>query len=319
MPTGKPALIEFIREHIHRDGPVTFRWFMEQALYHPEHGYYASGRAAIGRHGDYFTNVSVGPLFGKLLAMQFREMWLRMGTPDSFTIVEQGANSGDFARDVLGALKKNAPDFFESVHYTIVEPFPVLRERQKRALEDFPRSAWCENLAELQPFRGVHFSNELVDAMPVHLVLHQGGVWRERYVDFCDGEFVFIEGPLSSARLELHLQKLPPISAEKYTAEINLDALDWIALLSSRLTAGYVLAVDYGHPRSALYNEEHSTGTLSCYAKHRRNFDPLQAVGEADVTAHVDFTSLAEHAEAHGFRRPASFHGRPRQTGIPRC
>ncbi len=302
MLTGDPALIEFIREHIRRDGPVTFRWFMEQALYHPQHGYYASGRAAIGRHGDYFTNISVGPLFGKLLAAQFREMWVRMGAPSSFTIVEQGANSGDFARDVLAALEKNAPEFFRVVHYIIVESFPVLRERQKQLLADFPRVSWRENLAALDPFNGVHFSNELVDAMPVHLIVHKGGVWRERHVDLHNDEFVFTDGPLSSVRLECHLQKLPQIRAEKFTAEINLDALDWIASLSTRLTAGWVLAVDYGHPRSVLYNVEHVDGTLACYAKQRRSFDPLQAVGEADITAHVDFTSLAEHAEARGLR-----------------
>ena len=100
MHTGNPVLIEFIRDTIRRHGPVTFEWFMEQALYHPEVGYYSSGRCVIGRRGDYFTNVSVGPLFGRLLAAQFAEMWELMGRPDDFVIVEQGAHHGDFARDV---------------------------------------------------------------------------------------------------------------------------------------------------------------------------------------------------------------------------
>src|SRR5207244_6800022 len=99
--TGNPVLIDFIRRAIRQTGPVTFEWFMEQALYHPELGYYSSGRCAIGRRGDYFTNVSVGPLFGRLLAAQFAEMWELMGRPDNFVMVEQGAHHGDFARDVL--------------------------------------------------------------------------------------------------------------------------------------------------------------------------------------------------------------------------
>src|SRR5438105_5645346 len=104
-----------IRGEIERHGPIPFARFMELALYHPEHGYYASGRAAIGRRGDFFTNVSVGPLFGKLLAAQFAEMWERLGKPHEFSIVEQGAHDGAFARDALAAARADAPEFFETV------------------------------------------------------------------------------------------------------------------------------------------------------------------------------------------------------------
>ena len=110
---------------------------MEQALYHPEHGYYSSGRAAIGRRGDYFTNVSVGPLFGRLLAAQFAEIWERLGKIDNFTIVEQGAHDGEFARDVLEALRERSPEFFSALRYRIVEPFRVLQDRQSQTLASF--------------------------------------------------------------------------------------------------------------------------------------------------------------------------------------
>ena len=109
MEPPQTDLAEFIREAIRRDGPVPFAWFMEQALYHPQHGYYSSGRCAIGRRGDYFTNVSVGPLFGRLLAAQFIEMWESLGRPADFVIVEQGAHHGAFARDVLEAVRERAP------------------------------------------------------------------------------------------------------------------------------------------------------------------------------------------------------------------
>lgn len=302
MSNGDPALIEFISGHILAGGPVTFRWFMEQALYHPAHGYYAAGKAAIGRHGDYFTNVSVGPLFGKLLAAQFREMWERMGRPARFTIVEQGANSGDFARDVLNAARLDSREFFEAIHYAIVEPFPVLRARQQKALAAFSRPEWHSTLADIEPFQGVHFSNELVDAMPVHLVKFHEGEWKERHVDWNGNAFLFVERPLSTARLSSHVQKLSLPGIDNYTTEINLDALDWIESLAPRMDKGYALIADYGWPRDVYYSSDRASGTLACYSQHKRSFDPLQNTGGADITAHVDFTSLAECAVASGLR-----------------
>src|ERR1051326_3473956 len=119
--TGNPALIEVIRRRIEEHGPISFARFMDFALYHPEHGFYSSGRAGIGRSGDYFSNVSVGPLFGRLLTAQFAEIWERIGAPERFTIVEQGANNGDFACDVLAAAAKDYPKFFGALDYRIVE------------------------------------------------------------------------------------------------------------------------------------------------------------------------------------------------------
>src|ERR1700736_126484 len=138
---------------------------MEQALYHPEHGYYSSGRAAIGRRGDYFTNVSVGPLFGRLLAAQFAEIWERLGKIENFIIVEQGAHDGQFARDVLEALQESSPEFFSALRYRVVEPFRVLQDRQSETLDGFrDKVAWRDSIETLEPFTGIHFSNELLDA-----------------------------------------------------------------------------------------------------------------------------------------------------------
>src|SRR5690242_12742976 len=109
-----------MRNGIRERGPQPFAWFMEQALYHPQFGYYSSGRAAIGRKGDYFTNVSVGPLFGRLLAAQFVEIWERLGKRDNFAIVEQGAHDGQFARDVLSAIRIRSPEFLSALRYRII-------------------------------------------------------------------------------------------------------------------------------------------------------------------------------------------------------
>ena len=141
---------------------------MEQALYHPEHGYYGSGQCEIGRRGDYFTSVSVGPLFGMLMAGQFAEIWEKLGEPHEFVIVEQGAHHGEFATDVLEALRDMHPRFFAVVRYRIVEPFPILRQRQQGVLRAFvEKMEWVASLEEMESFCGVHFSNELLDAMPV--------------------------------------------------------------------------------------------------------------------------------------------------------
>jgi SAM-dependent MidA family methyltransferase len=331
MLTGDQALTDFIRQTIRRDGPVTFEWFMEQALYHPELGYYSSGRCAIGRKGDYFTNVSVGPLFGRLLAAQFVEMWDSLGRPEDFVIVEQGAHHGDFARDVLESLRERAPGVFAAIRYWIIESFPILRERQRETARDFnDKLTWLESLDQLEPFRGVHFSNELLDAMPVHLIsrtdpegrasarpgvphppsvdtsifgaAHRAAAteWEERRVVESGDGFDFATAPITDPDLARHLESIPLHSNEPYETEVNLDALRWIESLAPKLTRGYVLAVDYGRSRENYYAPERSSGTLQSYARHRINPSPLIDIGEADLTAHVDWTSLVERAEAHG-------------------
>ena len=301
MHAGNPVLIEFIRDTIRRGGPMTFEWFMEQALYHPELGYYSSGRCAVGRRGDYFTNVSVGPLFGRLLAAQFAEMWEALGRPGNFVIVEQGAHRGDFARDVLEALRERAPDFFSTLGYWIIEPFPVLREQQREALRDFSEKLrWEKSLLDLEPFCGVHFSNELLDAMPVHLISRTGAGWQERCVAESGAEFGFVTAPISDEEL---LRRLDPIRGHlngPYETEVNLAALKWIESLAPKLTRGYVLAVDYGYSRDDFYAPERSSGTLQCYAHHRRIRSPFTDIGDVDITAHVDWTSVAERGKECG-------------------
>ncbi|MEY2488916.1 MAG: hypothetical protein QOC70_858 [Verrucomicrobiota bacterium] len=301
MKTCDPSLVEFIRDAIRRRGPVTFEWFMEQALYHPEFGYYSSGRCAIGRRGDYFTNVSVGPLFGRLLAAQFVEMWESLGRPDDFVIVEQGAHHGDFARDVLGALRERARDFFSALRYRIIEPFPILRGRQGEALRDFSEKVtWEKSLIDLEPFCGVHFSNELLDAMPVRLISRVGGDWQERCVIESGDGLSFVTEPITDAELSRHLQMIPGDLSAPYETEVNLAALKWIESLAPKLTRGYVLTVDYGYLRADFYAPERTSGTLQCYSNHHVIPSPLRDIGDADITAHVDWTSMAERAEARG-------------------
>jgi SAM-dependent MidA family methyltransferase len=302
MLTGDQALTDLIREIIRRRGPVPFEWFMEQALYHPELGYYSSGQCQIGRRGDYFTNVSVGPLFGRLLAAQFAEMWEILGRPGDFTIVEQGAHHGDFARDVLEAVRERSPDFFSALRYWVIEPFPVLEARQRERLRDFAaKMTWRKAVSDLESFTGVHFSNELLDSMPVRLVSRDGNEdWKERLVDIAGDGFAFVTAQIADEKLRHHLEKVPRSGDGYCETEVNLGALDWIESVGRKLIRGFVLGVDYGYPRAEFYAAERKSGTLQCRATHRAFGSPLVEIGRADITAHVDWTSIAERAEEHG-------------------
>jgi SAM-dependent MidA family methyltransferase len=276
MNPGNPALIDLIRAEIQKRGPVSFAWFMEQALYHPEHGYYSSGRCAIGRHGDYFTNVSVGPLFGRLLTAQFAQMWERLGRPENFVIAEQGAHHGDFARDVLESARRSWPGFFAALRYRIVEPFPILRDRQSKTLAGFgEKIEWHASINSLDPIVGVHFSNELLDSMPVRLIAEG----KEKLVDLEGERLVWVERAL-------------PREAKAF----NQAAHDWIDRVASKLRQGYVLAVDYGH----LSND--FDATIQIRAQHRHLDSPFDRIGHADITMHVDWRSIAERAQRNGLR-----------------
>ena len=240
------------------------------ALYHPEHGYYSSGRCVIGRAGDYFTNVSVGPLFGELLCRQFIEIWQRLGRIDDFVILEQGAHEGHFARDVLEFAQTHAPKFFEALRYHIVEPFRVLQERQQRVLQSFHHKVdWS---GSLQPFVGVHFSNELLDAMPVRLISGGG----EKFVALEGDEFVFLDRALHDDR------------------SFNEIALNWIGEVAKNLQRGYVITIDYGHSGADVET------TVQVRAQHRHLDSPFEQIGHADITVHVHWASILERARANG-------------------
>jgi SAM-dependent MidA family methyltransferase len=265
------TLVESIRGTIRAQGPQSFAWFMQQALYHPEHGYYSSGRCAIGRKGDYFTNVSVGPLFGQLLASQFFEIWERLGKVNDFVIVEQGAHDGQFAQDVLEFVQKRLPEFFGALRYRILEPFPILEEQQRRRLEAFGDKVEWRSSPE--SFTGVHFSNELLDAMPVRLI--RDGT--EKLVGLDGDKFVFVERLVDKTMF-------------------NQAALEYIDEIAANLQRGYVIAIDYG------FLDEEFERTVQVRARHRNLDSPFEQIGDADITMSVHWRSIIERAQANGLR-----------------
>jgi SAM-dependent MidA family methyltransferase len=300
---GNPELIEIIRAEIGANGPIPFARFMELALYHPKHGYYASGRANIGRRGDFFTNVTVGSLFGKLLATQFAEIWEKLGRPRDFKIVEQGAHDGFFAADVLTALRQAASGCFAATSYFILEPFPVWRERQKENLREFAeKTSWIASIDDMQPFVGIHFSNELFDSLPVHLIV-SGGVangataWSEKFVTLASNNFAFATADASRSGLPLDHLGFSPAGFE---TEVNLAAPKLMSEIAANLSRGVILTIDYGFPRSEFYSLHRSQGSLQIRTKQKKLSSPFELIGLADISAHVEWTSLAEAAQSSG-------------------
>ncbi|MBV9105114.1 MAG: SAM-dependent methyltransferase [Verrucomicrobia bacterium] len=295
---GSTPLAALIRERLHHQGPVPFPWFMQQALYHPDLGYYTSTRLRIGREGDYYTNVSVGPLYGQLLGSQVLEMWKTLGSPSQFTIVEEGAEDAVLAVDILSAIQEESIEAAECIRYIILEPIPGKQLRQQARFEPalLAKVKWLRGLADLEAVNGAFISNELVDAMPVHLVVYRDDRWSELLVGISGEDFCFVPGKVGSPALAQALDKLPLPVFSPYTTEVNLAALRWIQSVSTKLERGFVLIVDYGFPRAEYYKPERTGGTLSCYSRHRRSYNPLERPGEIDISAHVDFTALAEAA-----------------------
>jgi SAM-dependent MidA family methyltransferase len=281
---------------------IPFRRFMELALYHPELGYYASGRASVGKEGDFFTSVSVGRIYGRLLAAVCREVWERLKRPEEFTIVEQGANDGNMAADILGAVAENEDPFHKALRYLIVEPFPVNEEKQRQKLAPFQQVLWVKDPEDLPEFTGIHLSNELLDAFPVDSLRWSGSCWQEECVVLdSDSMLLRIPRPIANTELRHAASRLPINLPEGFRVEINPGIKPWLEKIFRKMTRGVLLTVDYGQAGEDRYAPHRADGTLLAYRKHHRFNDPLPEPGERDITAQVDFTELARIARESGF------------------
>lgn len=326
---SNPALCQAIAHLIATSSQkrITFAEFMDMVLYHPE-GYYSTKAVNLGKQGDFFTSIHLGADFGELLAVQFVQMWEILGQPVPFSLVEMGAGQGLLALDILKYIQQQYPDFFHALDYLIVEKSPVLRQEQQQRLQEFS-VRWCD-LEEIptQCITGCFFSNELVDAMPVHqFVLEQGKLWEiyvttsslepEDYNSFAQRrkgakvsqedsrKFAFAEvtGEPSVQQLVEYFDLVGVDVSnypDGYRSEVNLAALDWLSMVADRLQRGYLLTIDYGYPASRYYNPRRSQGTLQCYCHHQRHNDPYINIGQQDITAHVDFTALERWGERCG-------------------
>jgi SAM-dependent MidA family methyltransferase len=288
-----------IRERIRKDGPVSFAWYMEMALYHPIFGYYSADRTRIGRKGDFFTNVSVGSLFGEVLAAQFVELFDLLEAPTRFRLVEQGAETGQLAADIVTALSRNpkANDW----EYWIIEPSTRKTATQEKQIgQPSIPVRWRPSPNSVEPFSGVVFCNELLDALPCSLVEHNGEEWGEICVTATEDTFEFVRRPLLDTKLFQRVERLPKPVSVPYRTEINLAAEEWVRSAARALSSGYILVIDYGFSTSEFYSPTRTEGTLTGYYRHQRQKNVLQRPGEIDITAHVNFSAISETAREEG-------------------
>jgi SAM-dependent MidA family methyltransferase len=284
-------LAQIIRDEIMRFGPISCERFIELALYHPRLGYYSGERLRVGRQGDFVTNVSVGKLFGEILADQITELWEILNRPPEFTIVEAGAESGDLASDLLGRLSESQRAV--SWNYVIEEPNAAKQDQQQRQLTG-ASVRWVSSLKDLNSITGIILGNELLDAIPTRVVEFSGNQWREVCVNLKSDTFEFSLEPINYPRLAAMIDKIQAPSSRPYRTEINLRAQDWVRVAAESLGRGLILLIDYGYPRSDYYAPLRTEGTLTAYRNQRRKKNIFEAVGETDITAHVDFTAMAE-------------------------
>lgn len=279
------TLSNLLIQKIKQQGPISFRDFMEMALYCPGLGYYTSDKEKIGKTGDFYTSSNLTPAFGEMLGKQIEEMWQISGETD-FTVVEMGAGMGLLSCDVLEYLRKNR-ELYQNLNYFIVEKSPKMRDEQKKQLNE--KVQWIDSIEELHGITGCIFSNELVDAFPVHIVVMEKEL-MEVFVDH-NGAFIEVLRPAAS-ELKMYLSELGLVLPQGFRTEINIDAINWMEEVSSSLKKGFVITIDYGYPSDELYQEYRNKGTLMCYFKHSVNEAPFEHIGEQDITSHVNFSAL---------------------------
>ncbi|NLH73200.1 MAG: hypothetical protein GX456_09125 [Verrucomicrobia bacterium] len=316
------ALHELIRREIESRGPITFARFMELALYHPDHGYYERALDQIGRRGDYYTSVSVGSVFGKLLAVDFSARLEKLNSA-GFDLVECGAHDGTLAADILTATKTARPDLYAKLRYVIIEPSPKRKAAQRMNVsEHLDRVSWCQAIDELGngSVHGVVFANELLDSFPLHRLRwsRQQRQWHEDGVGLDGGRFVWVDmggfggtprtgGPDEAAEADSDwraicatAQALAEVLPDGFRLDYCPGAARWWRKAATALAKGALITIDYGLTREELFSPHRQNGTARAYCRHTVDDELLEMPGEKDLTAHVDFSALIEAGEAQG-------------------
>ncbi len=286
------ALSEILAERIRTSGAISFAEFMRECLYHPAHGYYS--RASVLRFRDYYTSIDVHPIFGRLLARQIAEMWELLGSPRPFVVAESGAGVGRLASHILDFSARALQDFYAALEYVAVERSSARRAEHAAGLADHMAAGRVSSAGEIPRAisAGCIFSNELLDALPAHRVVVEHGALREIFVGFESGRFTEVLREPSMPALERYFQEQEITFEEGQEAEVCFEACDWIESAGRALERGFVLTIDYGHEARALYGERHNRGTLLAYRDHAVAENLLDAPGEQDLTAHVNFTAV---------------------------
>ena len=286
-----------IRRRISNHGPITLAEFIEIVLYWPQGGFYVSRNPVGGDGGDFYTSPLAHPIFGALLAVQLFQMWQIMERPAPFTVIERGAGNGLLARDIVSFASGLPDGFVDSLQYIPVDRWPTsgLGPRSVRSLRI------ASTGLPFRPVQGCMLSNEFLDACPVHQIVATPDGLKEVYVALENGELVTQTHDTSTPELAARFETLGITLQEGQTAEVNLGLDTWAQETAAALERGFVLTVDYGHTAAELYSPRHRfRGTLTTYRQHLQTDAPLQAIGEQDITAQVDFTSLVKAGRGAG-------------------
>lgn len=292
--------IDYFRRKRLEKGPIPFSAFMHDALYAPNIGYYSSGTQIFGQAGDFITAPELTPLFGQTLAQQCQQILVDLEHPVLF---EFGAGSGRLCIDILKALQaqQTLPD-----EYMILEVSAHLKARQQALIaQEIPellnRVQWLTQWPD-KPFNGVVMANEVLDAMPVHRFLQTKQGLMESYVDLtASDQLEELFQPCVNEQLKAYVEAVLPKDYMPYLSEANLCLDDWFQQCFDMLNRGVVLIIDYGFPRHEYYHPDRNQGTLMCHYQHLAHTDCLAHPGEQDITAHVDFTHVADAADKAGF------------------
>lgn len=314
MPDDAPKnqLVDLIRAEIRNEGAISFARFMELCLYCPVHGYYERKEDTVGRRGDFYTSVSVGPLFGEMLALQFAD-WLAELDSESkpLELVEAGAHDGRLALDILKWLQRQRPQLFNRLRYVIIEPSSQRQQWQRETLKDFLlQLCWQESVHSVPQtrFSGVIFCNELLDAFPVHRITWDAATrkWFEWGVSTNAKGFEW-----TRLKTEVPPDFIPPSLScceelpDGYTIEVCPEAEEWWRAAASALKYGKLVTIDYGLGAEELFTPGRANGTLRAYSRHRQSGGLLERPGGQDLTAHINFTAIQAAGEQVGLRTEA--------------
>ncbi|MEJ5172083.1 MAG: SAM-dependent methyltransferase [Hydrogenothermaceae bacterium] len=300
--SGKTELVEYIKDIIKSKGAISFRDFMEMALYHSEYGYYTSNKQKIGGFGDYFTSSELDPIFGQLLAKQFIEIYERYFKDQHIHIVEVGSGKGYLLHDVVRYVKDKYPDIYRNIKFLSVEKSDYHRQLQRELLKDFDNIEYYQDISDIHPIKGIIYSNELFDAIPTHMIKVKDGKVYEIFLTLDqEDNVVEIEKEISE-EIRKYIEDLDIKLPDNITTEINTDAIKVISMLADKLEKGFVFTIDYGYPSRELYKPYRSRGTLICYYKHTYNENYYQNVGLQDITSHVNFSAISYYGGKSGLK-----------------
>lgn len=294
------SVLQTLHAHLAHQKELPFVEFMQLALYAPGEGYYSSGLPKMGRQGDFVTAPELTPLFGKTLAQQCQPLLLALKSP---VLLEFGAGTGKLCVDILSHLE--TLNCLPTAYYILEVSASLRHSQQALVQEKIPHLAtkvqWLDSWPQ-EPLCGIILANEVLDAMPVHRFMKTQDGLMESYVSLDQNQqLTELWKPCQNQRLLTYVNRHLPNEVVPYLSEVNLLLEDWLLGLYQALDQGLVFLIDYGFPRQEYYHPDRNQGTLMCHYQHHSHPHPLLHPGNQDITAHVDFTQVAEAGHQAGF------------------